>query len=159
MGGVRLATIAEISKDLENWTVFITTLFPYSEDILCKKIVGTWSIQDLISHIMGWDKDFIKTLDKINNKEQITLQENPDVQAFNDASVDFGRSMKPHDLLNEAISQRKRMIEKLKMVSESILISQFNNSPYTMESFLEEMFVHHDRYHKEQIVNSLQSID
>ncbi|MEE4561446.1 DinB family protein [Paenibacillus polymyxa] len=154
-----MATIAEISKDLENWTVFVATLFPYSEDILCKQMAGTWSIQDTISHIMGWDKDFIKTLDKTINDEQITLQENPDVQAFNDASVDFGRTMKPHELLNEAISQRKRMIEKLKMVSESIFISQFNNSPYTMESFLQEMFMHHDRYHKEQIVNFLQSID
>ncbi|WP_256020924.1 hypothetical protein [Paenibacillus kribbensis] len=49
-----------------------------------------------------------------------SLEEHPHVQAFNNASVDFGRSMKPHDLLNEAISQRKRMIEKLKMVLEAI---------------------------------------
>lgn len=150
-----MATIAEISDDLEKWTAFISTLSPYSDDILCKQIAGTWSIQDIISHIMGWDKNFTKTLVQINNNKQITLEEHPDVQAFNDASVDFGRNMKSHDLLNEAISQRKRMIG---MVSESVFISQFHNSSYTMESFLQEMFVYHDRYHKEQVMKLLQSI-
>ncbi|MGW8956503.1 hypothetical protein [Paenibacillus sp. NPDC055715] len=54
-----MATIAEISDDLEKWTAFISTLSPYSDDILCKQIAGTWSIQDIISHIMGWDKNFM----------------------------------------------------------------------------------------------------
>ncbi|MCJ1221475.1 hypothetical protein [Paenibacillus polymyxa] len=67
----------------------------------------------MVSHIMGWDKSFTKTLIQIIDKGQVTLKEHPDVQAFNDSSVAFGRNMKPHDLLNEAIAQRKRMIAKL----------------------------------------------
>ncbi|MEK5505863.1 ClbS/DfsB family four-helix bundle protein [Paenibacillus sp. FSL P4-0113] len=113
----------------------------------------------MISHIMGWDKSFTKTLIQIINEEQITLQEHPDVQAFNDSSVAFGRNMKPHDLLNEAIAERRRMIVKLKMVSESMFIRQFPNSSYTMGNFLREMFVQHDRHHKEQIMNSLQAMN
>ncbi|KAF6570994.1 DinB family protein [Paenibacillus polymyxa] len=158
-GGIQLATIAEISEDLEKWTVFLTALSPYSDELLRKPIVGTWSIQDMISHIMGWDKSFTKTLIQIINEEQITLQEHPDVQAFNDSSVEFGRNMKPHDLLNEAIAERRRMIVKLKMVSESMFIRQFPNSSYTMGNFLQEMFVQHDRHHKEQIMNSLQAMN
>ncbi|MEC0182880.1 DinB family protein [Paenibacillus peoriae] len=150
--------MAEVSDDLEKWPVFLSALSSYSDELFCKPIADTWSIQDIISHIMGWDKSLTKTLIQIINDEQVALQEHPDVQAFNDASVAFGRNMKPHDLLNEAIAQRKQMIRQLKMVSESSFVRQFPNSPYTMENFLQHMFVQHDRHHKEQIVKALQAI-
>ncbi|WP_254628995.1 hypothetical protein [Paenibacillus polymyxa] len=51
----------------------------------------------MVSHIMGWDKSFTKTLIQIIDKGQVTLKEHPVVQAFNDSSVAFGRNMKPHD--------------------------------------------------------------
>jgi hypothetical protein len=39
---------------------FISNLMPYSEDVLCTPIEeGKWSVQDIISHIMGWDKDLM----------------------------------------------------------------------------------------------------
>ncbi|MDQ0494900.1 DinB family protein [Paenibacillus brasilensis] len=154
-----MSTIAEVSADLEKWTVFLSDLSPYSDELLCKPIEGKWSIQDIISHILGWDKSLTKTLIQIINNEQVALQEHLDVQAFNDASVAFGRNMKPHDLLNEAIAQRKRMIRKLEMVSESAFVRQFLNSPYTMEYFLQQIFVQHDRHHKEQIMKVLPAID
>jgi len=113
----------------------------------------------MVSHIMGWDKSFTKTLIQIIDKEQVTLKEHPDVQAFNNSSVAFGRNMKTNDLLNEAIAERRRMIVKLQMVSESAFMRPIPNSLYTLETFLQEMFVQHDRHHKEQIVNSLRVMD
>jgi hypothetical protein len=153
-----VATITDVSKDLERLTVFISNLTPYSDDVLCKQIIGKWSIQDIISHIMGWDKNFIKTLDQIINNEEVKLEEHHDVQAFNEASVTFGRKMKPHDLLKEAISQREQLILKLNMVSESAFIRQFHNSAYTLETFLQEMFISHDKHHEEQIMKHLQTV-
>jgi hypothetical protein len=153
-----VATITDVSKDLERLTVFISNLTPYSEDVLCKQIVGTWSIQDIFSHIMGWDKNFIKTLNQIINNDEVKLEEHHDVQAFNEASVAFGRKMKPHDLLKEAISQRKQLILKLNMVSESAFIRQFHDSTYTLETFLKEMFINHDKHHEKQIMQRLQTV-
>jgi len=153
-----MATIVEISKDLERLTVFISNLTPYSDDVLCKQIVGSWSIQDIISHIMGWDKNFIMTLDQIINNDEVKLEGHHDVQGFNEASVLFGRKMKPHDLLKEAITQREQMILKLNMLSESAFIRQFHNSAYTVESFLQEMFIGHDKHHEEQIMKYLQTV-
>ncbi|WP_249863575.1 DinB family protein [Paenibacillus konkukensis] len=136
-------------------TVFISDLSLYPDDVLCKLIVGTWSIQDIISHIMGWDKNFIKTLNQIINNEKVKLEEHHDVQAFNEASVSFGRKMEPHDLLKEAISQRNQLISKLNMVSKSAFTKQFPNSSYTLETFLQNMFIGHDKHHVEQIKNYL----
>ncbi|KRE53011.1 DinB family protein [Paenibacillus sp. Soil522] len=153
-----MATISDVSKDLERLTVFISNLSLYSDDVLCKLIVGTWSIQDIISHIMGWDKNFIKTLNQIINNEEVKLEEHHDVQAFNEASVSFGRKMKPHDLLKEAISQRKQLISKLNMVSKSAFTKQFQNSSHTLETFLQNMFIGHDRHHEEQIKNYLEMV-
>ncbi|ADO58040.2 hypothetical protein PPM_3832 [Paenibacillus polymyxa M1] len=131
----------------------------YSDELTCEPIAGKWSIQDVVSHIMGWDNNFTKALIQIIDKGQVMLKEHPDVHTFNDSSVAFGRTMKPHDLLNEAIAQRKQMIAKLQMVSESDFMRPVPNSLYTLETFLQEMFVQHDRHHKEQIMNSLQVIN
>lgn len=79
-----MATIAEVSQDLERFTVFVSNLIPYSDDVLCTPIVGTWSIRDIISHIMGWDKNFSKTLTQVINNEEAKLEEHHDVQAFNE---------------------------------------------------------------------------
>jgi len=153
-----VATIAEVSQDLERFTVFISNLIPYSDDVLCTPIVGAWSIRDIISHIMGWDKNFSKTLNQVINNEEAKLEEHHDVQAFNEASVAFGREMKLQDLLQEAISQRKQLIIKLNMVSESAFARQFHNSAYTLETFLQEMFINHDKHHEEQIRKYLQTV-
>ncbi|MGR6764817.1 MULTISPECIES: DinB family protein [Paenibacillus] len=154
-----MATIAKTSEDLEGWIAFLAALSPYSDELTCEPIAGKWSIQDVVSHVMGWDKNFTKALIQIIDKEQVMLKEHPDVQTFNDSSVAFGRTMKPHDLLNEAIAQRKQMIAKLQMVSESDFMRPVPNSLYTLETFLQEMFVQHDKHHKEQIMNSLQLIN
>lgn len=150
-----MATKTDVSRDLKRLTVFISDLISYSDDVLCKQIVGNWSIRDIISHIMGWDKNFIKTLDQIINNDEVKLEEHHNVQAFNEASVIFGRKMKPHDLLREAITQREQLILKLNMVSESAFIRQFHNSAYTLETFLQEMFIGHDKHHEEQIMKHL----
>jgi len=150
-----VATKTDVSRDLKRLTVFISDLIPYSDDVLCKQIVGNWSIRDIISHIMGWDKNFIKTLDQIINNDEVKLEEHHNVQAFNEASVILGRKLKPHDLLREAITQREQLILKLNMVSESAFIRQFHNSAYTLETFLQEMFIDHDKHHEEQIMKHL----
>jgi hypothetical protein len=146
-----VATIAEVSANLGKWSAFVSGLLSCNEDVLCEPIAGKWSIRDIVSHIMGWDQNFLNTLEQIINNEDVLLEEHHDVQAFNEASVAFGRKMNPHDLLREAISRREQLICKLNRISEAAFTRQFPNSPYTLESFLQTMFVDHDRHHEEQI--------
>ncbi|MEX1029477.1 MAG: DinB family protein [Paenibacillaceae bacterium] len=129
----------------------------YSDDVLTEQINGSWSIQDVISHIMGWDTNFTKTtVSQILNSEPVILEEHPDVQVINDASVSYGRAMKPHDLLNEAIYHRRQLISQLNLIPESAFSKHFhNNDSYTLKSFLQEMFISHDLHHKEQIMRYL----
>ncbi|WP_091176932.1 DinB family protein [Paenibacillus sp. 1_12] len=152
-----MATIGEISKDLEKFIVFVTSLSQYSDDVLTEQINVSWSIQDIISHIMGWNINFtITTVSQILNSERVMLEEHPDVQAINDASVSYGKAMKPHDLLAEAIYHRRQLIAQLNLISESAFSKYFhNNDSYTLESFLQEMFISHDLHHKEQIMRYL----
>jgi hypothetical protein len=152
-----MVTKSEILKNLESFIDFITLLTPYSDDVLTAKINGKWSIQDITSHIMGWDINFTNTtLSQILNGEPVMLEEHPDVQAVNDASVSYGRTMKPHELLNEAILKRARLVSQLNLISESAFSKYFkNNDFYTLESFLQEMFISHDSHHKEQVMRYL----
>jgi hypothetical protein len=148
-----VATKSEISKDLESFIDFITSLSQHSDDDLTEQINGNWSTQDIISHIMGWDINFMNTtVSQILNSEPVMLEEHPDVQAINDASVSYGRTKKPHDLLNEAIFNRGQLISQLNLISESAFSKHFqNDDSYTLESFLQEMFITHDLHHKKQI--------
>lgn len=90
---------------------------------------------------------------------EVILQEHHDVQAFNEASVAYGRTMKPHDLLREAAFRREQLIKKLNQVPEEALAKPMPGGPYTLETFLQEMFVHHDQHHRKQIMVYLERHD
>jgi len=153
-----VATISDVSRELRRLIDLISRLTHYSEDVLCKPIEeGKWSIRDIISHIMGWDKDFTEKLDHFISSGEVMLDEHPDVQAFNEASVAYGRSMKPHDLLQEATLQREQLILILSKVPEAAFTKPIPGSPYTLEAFLQDMFIHHDKHHEGQIISYLQS--
>jgi hypothetical protein len=146
-----VAAITEITKELNSLTVFISELTACANEVLRIPVSGTWSVQDIISHIMGWDKSFSKTLHQIIHDEEVRIEEDHDVQGFNESSVAYGRSMSPQDLLKEALFHRKQLIQKVSLVNESVFVKQFHNSTYTLEAFLQKMFIEHDKHHVEQI--------
>jgi hypothetical protein len=66
--------------------------------------------------------------------------------------------MTPHDLLREAVFQREQLIVKLNLVPEEAFAKHIHGSPYTLETFLREMFINHDKHHMEQIMRYLQRL-
>jgi hypothetical protein len=147
----------QIIKHLESFIPFVSLLSQHSDEILTSPIGEGWSVQDMISHIMGWDKNFLETtVIQILNRKPVMLAEHPDVQAFNDESVRYGRTMKPQELLNKAVWQRKELVSNLRLVPVSDYTKHFeNNSSFTLETFLQEMFVSHDLHHKKKIEHYL----
>jgi hypothetical protein len=154
-----MSTSNQLIKDLESFIPFISSLSQYSDDVLTSPIGEGWSVQDIVSHIMGWDKNFLETaVRQFLNHEPVMLAEHPDYQAFNDESVRYGRTMRPRELLNAAIGWRRELVSNLRLISDSDFTKRFeNNSSFTLETFLQEMFVLHDLHHTKKIERYLSS--
>lgn len=118
---------------------------------------GKWSVRDIISHIMMWDKNFLdKIVPKLQNQESVELEEDTDVQGFNDQAVEYGQTLTKNQLLDEAIFYRSEIVSQLRRVPKPAFLTVFPGRDfYTLASFLTDLFVSHDAHHMKQILQFL----
>lgn len=141
-------------EELEDFADFVSSLRDCPDEVLRAKITEVWTLCDVISHITGWDRELEEhAVRQLLEHEPVRLGEHPDVQAFNEASVAWGRGLSPQELLEEAVAVRRRLITKLRAIAEETFQVPFGDGGDTLERFLQEMFVEHDLHHKEQILH------
>jgi len=114
---------------MQNATMLIAELRKYSQFLLELRDVdpgllaaemapGKWSIRDLISHIMMWDRNFVeKTGPGLLARAPVSLEEDMDPQAFNDRAVAYGRTLDHNKLLDEALHYRSELLSQLSNAS------------------------------------------
>lgn len=118
---------------------------------------GKWSTRDIVSHIMMWDKSFLdKIVPKLIKQEPVTLEEDSDVEGFNQQAVEYGKTLTQGQLLDEAIFYRSELVSRLRTLPESTFQTVFpGRDSFTLATFLADFFVAHDAHHKEQILHFL----
>jgi len=114
---------------------------------------GKWSVHDIIAHIMAWDGSFMeKIIPKILRRELVTLEEDTDVQGFNNRAVEYGRTLNQEQLLDKAIFYRSQIVTQLKKLPEDAFSTDVSGTnSFTLSSFLQNMFISHDNHHKKQM--------
>ncbi len=102
---------------------------------------------------MAWDKNFLEIIiPKLVRGELVTLEEDTDVQGFNNRAVEYGRTFNQEQLLDKAIFYRSLMVTQLKKLPENAFSTVVpGTNSFTLSSFLQNMFVSHDTHHKKQI--------
>jgi uncharacterized damage-inducible protein DinB len=153
-GGNRMTNSQTIIEQLDNLTSFLASLRTIEGTVWSDQIAkGKWSIHDIIAHIMGWDKNILdKIIPKLLRQELVILEEDTDVQGFNNRAVEYGRTLNQEKLLNEAIFYRSQMVNQLKKLPEDAFLTTIPaTNSLTLISFLQNMFVAHDTHHKLQI--------
>ena len=141
-------------EQLEGYVVFIASLREIDTIRWTASISeGKWSVRDIISHIMMWDKNFLdKIVPKLLNQEPVTLEEDTDVQGLNDQAVEYGKTLTQNQLLNEAIFYRSKIVYQLRKLPKPAFLMVFpGHDSFTLASFLKDLFVSHDAHHKKQI--------
>jgi|GEM_PF-1436456 hypothetical protein len=144
----------KIIEELEDYASFVASLHKYSDtELITARVNSQWSICDVVSHIMKWDENFTQTvLTKIVNGEPAVLEEHADVQTFNQQAVEYGRTLPPKTLLEEAAKHRYRLVSLLRLIPHVEFSNAFSSrSSHTLSGFLYEMFVLHDAHHRRQI--------
>lgn len=144
--------------ELESYTSFAASLRKYSDTELTTAMANSkWSICDVVSHIMKWDENFSQTvLTNLINGEPVVLEEHEDVETFNKQAVEYGRTLQPKKLLEEAEKHRYLLVSLLRAVPHAEFSNPVSSrSSHTLSGFLYDMFVLHDAHHRRQIEQHL----
>lgn len=139
---------------LQDLTSFLISLRKTDSSVWTAPIgEGKWSVPDIIAHIMAWDMNLIeKIIPKLLRRELVTLEEDPDVQGFNNRAVEYGRTLNQEQLLDKAIFYRSQIVTQLKELPEDAFLAVIpGTNSFTLSSFLQNMFVSHDTHHKKQM--------
>jgi uncharacterized damage-inducible protein DinB len=142
--------IAELSK----YSQFLLGLRDVDPGLFASEIApGKWSIQDLISHIMMWDRNFVeKTGPRLLAGTPVSLEEDMDPQAFNDRAAAYGRKLNHHTLLDEAFHYRSELLSQLSQLpTDTFEKPSRANDRMSLATFLQQMFISHDEHHITQM--------
>ena len=144
----------ELIEQLEGYVGFLASLREVDGVMWADFISdGKWSVRDIISHIMMWDKNFLdEIVPKLIYQEPVTLEEDSDVEGFNHQAVEYGKTLIQGQLLDEAIFYRSEIVSRLRALPDPTFQTVFpGRDSFTLANFLADLFVGHDAHHKEQI--------
>lgn len=157
-----LADPVILISQLQEWTPFLGSLQKLDPSLWIAPIEkGKWSIRDIVAHIMAWDKNFLeKVIPRLLKQEAVSLEEDMDVQGFNDRAVEYGKTLSQEQLLDEAVFNRTRIIAELKKLPEEAFFAVVPGSDsFALFAFLQNMFVAHDAHHQKQIEKYLTGLE
>lgn len=133
----------------------------YNETVWGSPIAeGKWCMQEIISHMMLWDKLFWEeAIQKIANHEQLTYK-NRSFESFNASARVFGMTQTKAQVIEQAIAYRSKLIACLEQIPEADYDKSFTDGDgksFQIAEYIED-FVGHDRHHASQIHHYLESL-
>ncbi len=143
---------------LQDFAVFLSGLATRDTSVWAEPLdEGKWSIHDIISHIMMWDRHFVdEVVPGLHGNGHVTLAESADPEKFNARAVAYGRTLSHEKLLDEALHCRSELVSQLRTLPhEAFEMTPRDGNSMTLSAFLERMFVSHDRHHMQQIESYL----
>ena len=110
---------------------------------------GKWTIRDIISHIMLWDKYFYEeAIDKIVSDKPVTVI-HLNYDDFNSKSITYGRSITTAVLIEETIFHRQRIIKAIRAMSDEMISRNYIDGDGNIFNVLQYLkdFIGHDQHH------------
>lgn len=111
---------------------------------------GKWTIHDIISHIMLWDKYFYEeAIYPIANGKPVTVS-NLDFDAFNREAFEYGKTVTKDELIQLTTRYRNLLVETIQRFDDDTFSREYAEGKFTVRSYLED-FIWHDQHHITQI--------
>ncbi|MDU5144884.1 MAG: DinB family protein [Paenibacillus dendritiformis] len=111
---------------------------------------GKWTIHDIVSHIMMWDKYFYEeAIYPIANGKPVTVSD-LDFDAFNREAVEYGKTLAKEDLIALTTRCRNLLLETIARFDDDTFSREYAEGKFTVRTYLED-FIWHDRHHMAQI--------
>jgi uncharacterized damage-inducible protein DinB len=155
----------KLSKDMvEEFKLFIPYvegLRSLKEDNWNKPISdGKWTLKDIISHIMLWDKYFYEeAIHKVKLEESVTAR-HLDFNEFNAKAIEYAKTKSVDDIIQTCIEYRSKIIEDISGLPEEEYLREYKDGDkkkFSIRGYL-RAFISHDKHHKKQIVKFIKSV-
>jgi len=136
------------------WITFVTDLARYDERFWNQSVaLGKWSVREVAAHIVRWDEYFYEeAIRNVRAGLPLTVR-HLDYDAFNEKAKAYGKSASIAELVNGAVSIRKRIIDTIANLSDEQYGAAYvdaDGHPFEAGQYLKD-FIWHDRHHIEQI--------
>ncbi|MGF7046333.1 putative damage-inducible protein DinB [Paenibacillus sp. DS2015] len=142
----------QLLEQFSEWIRYLEKLEYFREDVWNEEISeGKWSLRELVSHMMLWDKYFFETAIEMIYKEETFTLEHQDFDEFNDTAMEYGKKTGIKKLKEETIYYREQIIQYIrKLPEESYMASYGDGEPFHLPQYLKD-FIWHDQHHMNQL--------
>ncbi|MHA6484107.1 DinB family protein [Paenibacillus sp. strain BS8-2] len=114
---------------------------------------GKWTLKDIISHIMLWDKYFYEeAIQKVKLEESVTVR-HLNFDEFNANAIEFAKTQTIDDIIEKCIEYRSKIIEDISELTEEEYLKEYKDGDkkkFSIRGYLRG-FIPHDKHHKKQI--------
>lgn len=121
---------------------------------------GKWSIKDIMSHIMLWDKYFYEEgIVKIELEQPLTVR-HLDFDEFNANAMEYAKTQTKDELIAQFIEYRTNIVNSIAGLSEDAYLKSYKDGDkkkFSVHSYLRS-FISHDKHHKKQIEKYMESL-
>ncbi len=143
----------KLNKTLNHFADFlpwVEKLRTTDKDLWLKPIsIGKWSIREILTHIMYWDKNSLEMM--VPNMEEGATLFFVDIEQNNQEAAVFAQSYITLDaLIDDLIKSRQQLIGLLNDKYDNTTKFTIDNRNYTYKKFV-NVFMHHDEHHIKQI--------
>lgn len=151
----------ELLNDFKSFIPFVKSLADLNDDIWENSLeVGKWTLKDVISHIMLWDKYFYEeAIQKIVLNEPLTVK-HLNFDDFNKNAIHYAKNKTKKDLIDELFLYRSKIIDAIAGMSEEEFMKEHfdgDRKKFSVRKYLKG-FIPHDSHHKKQIQKYIKSI-
>jgi hypothetical protein len=148
----------ELLEEFNQWVLFVQFLQQQNDEIWNLHVEdGKWTIREIVSHIMLWDKYFLEeAIDKIFYKSTLTVQ-HLNYDEFNSKAKIYGKTTNISEISEKAIFYREQIINQIKSLTVEEYMNTYidaDGKPFNVTQYLKD-FILHDQHHINQIENML----
>lgn len=149
----------QLLDQFSEWISYVKKLEGYGEGVWNQEIAeGKWSLRELVSHMMLWDKYFFETaIEKIFKEERLTLQ-HQNYDDFNDSAKAYGNRTSIMELSEQSIYIREQIIQYIRNLPEEVYLASYMDTgdPFHIPQYLKD-FIWHDQHHMSQVDDFIKS--
>ncbi|QGQ95458.1 DinB family protein [Paenibacillus psychroresistens] len=146
----------QLLEEFNQWVLFVQSLNNQSDEIwdLCLD-EGKWSIREVVSHIMKWDKYFLEeAINKISTKSTVAVK-HIDFDEFNNKAKIYGKTTSIIEISEKAIFYRVQICNQIRSLTDEQYMGTYvdgDGNPFLVTQYLKD-FIEHDQHHINQIKN------
>lgn len=154
-------TTSEMVEEFSGFISYVQELGGLSEEHWNNPIAeGKWTLKDIVSHMMLWDKYFYEEgIEKITLGQPVTVK-HLNFNEFNANAMEYAKGQTKDSMIKQFVECRSKIINVVSELPEEDSLKEYKDGDgkkFSIRGYLRG-FVPHDKHHRKQIDKYLKNI-